>query len=116
MMLNDDVGSAPVCQGDKVLGIITDRDIVIRAIATGKDPKATTVGDVMSTNVVYVSPETDVHEAADKMALYQVRRLPVIEQGRLVGIVSLGDVALEHIHKDEAGEALGEICEPVNPH
>jgi len=116
MMLNEDVGSAPVCEGDKVLGMITDRDIVIRAIALGKDPKSTKVGDVMSTNVVYVSPEADVHEASDKMAMYQVRRLPVIDQGKLVGVVSLGDVALEHIHTDEAGEALGEICEPVNPH
>ncbi|MHB8125476.1 MAG: CBS domain-containing protein [Desulfitobacteriaceae bacterium] len=114
LMQREDIGSVPVCEQDRLLGIITDRDMVVRAIASGKNSNSLNVSDIMSTKVVTVSPDTDVHEASHIMAREQIRRLPVMENGKLVGIIALGDLAVERIHVDEAGEALSDISQGVH--
>lgn len=111
MMSSHDIGSIPVYQGDKLYGMITDRDIVIRAIAMGKNPNTTPVSEILTSKVIFAAPEDDVHDAADTMALHKVRRLPILEEGKLVGIISLGDFAVERYYVNEAGEALSEISE-----
>ncbi|HHT62415.1 MAG TPA: CBS domain-containing protein [Clostridia bacterium] len=113
LMKENDIGTVLVCEGSKTIGLITDRDIVIRAIAEGKNPSTVKAGEVMSTNLVEVTPDTDVHEAAEMMADYQIKRLPVVENGRLIGIVALGDLAIEEIHIDEAGNALSGISQGI---
>ncbi|MDP4158415.1 MAG: CBS domain-containing protein [Bacillota bacterium] len=111
LMKKDDVGSVPVCDGEKLVGIITDRDIVLKVVAAGDFNKNISAREIMNTNVVTVTSDQDVHEAADLMSKYQIRRLPVVEQGRLVGIVALGDLAIEKIHINEAGDALSDISQ-----
>src|SRR4051812_27254945 len=87
-----DVGPLPVCEGNRVVGMLTDRDIAVRAVAAGCDPKATLVCDVMTPEVVACYEDQDVREAADLMKARQVRRLVVLSrEGDLVGILSLGD-------------------------
>lgn len=114
ILATSDIGSVPVCQGEQVLGIITDRDIIVRAIAQGKDPKTTKCSEIMSKNVKTVTSDTDVHQASDLMAENQIRRLPVIENNRLIGFLAIGDIAVESIHINEAGEALSDISEGVH--
>jgi len=104
-MRDGDFGSVVVMKGGSVCGVVTDRDIVIRAVAEDKDPKSVKLGEICSGHVVTVGPEQSVDEAAELMRDKAVRRVPVIDKGRLVGIVSLGDIAKE---KDE-GKALAEI-------
>jgi CBS domain-containing protein len=103
-----DVGSVPVTDNNKVVGIVTDRDIVLRGVAKGSDANKK-VSEVMSTNIKYATPDMDVHAAADLMAENQVRRLPVVDSDTLVGIVAIGDLAVENIFENEAGEALHNI-------
>jgi CBS domain-containing protein len=103
-----DVGAVPVLDNHLLVGIITDRDLVLRAIAEGKNSDER-VSTIMTKNITTVSPDTDVHKAADLMASQQIRRLPIVENGRLVGIVSIGDMAVEDIFENEAGEALHTI-------
>jgi CBS domain-containing protein len=89
-----DVGLVPVCDGGKLQGILTDRDITVRATAEGRDPSNTTVGEIMSRDLAYCFEDQDVHEAMNIMEARQIRRLPILNRGkRLVGIVSLGDIA-----------------------
>src|ERR671911_1948818 len=96
MMKDEDVGLAPIVQGDRLVGTVTDRDIVTRVIAEGRDPESTTVREIASTNLVTVDPQQNFDEALRLMAQHQVRRLPVVEEdGRLVGVVAQADVA-EH--------------------
>lgn len=109
LMKRNDVGSIPVCEGQKVLGIITDRDIVLKVIADGKNVSSVSAKDIMTSQVITVTSDQDVHEAARIMADNQIRRLPVLEQGRIAGIVALGDLAVEKIHINEAGDALSDI-------
>ena len=106
-----DVGSLPVVEDGRVVGIVTDRDIVVRAVAEGVDPRTATVGDVASGDLVTVEPDEDLDDALKLMAQHRVRRLPVVENGRLVGVVAQADVALEANDKD-AGEMLAEISQP----
>jgi CBS domain-containing protein len=113
LMAENDIGSVPVCQDRNILGLITDRDIVIRAVAKGENPASMKAREVMSTDIISVSPDTDAHEAADTMSKYQIKRLPVVEDGRLAGIVALGDLAIENIHVDEAGSALNGISQGI---
>jgi CBS domain-containing protein len=115
LMAKIDVGSLPVGEDDRLVGMITDRDIAVRAIALGKGPD-TPVRDVMSKEVRYCFEDDDVDEVAQHMADIKVRRLPVLNQGkRLVGIVSLGDLALTD-GPANAGEALCGISEPGGAH
>ena len=92
-MRDSDIGSLLVVQDGQLEGILTDRDIVIKAIAMGLDPTTETIGSLTSTNVTTATPEMTVHDAANLMADRQVRRLPILDGSRLVGIVSMQDVA-----------------------
>lgn len=109
-----DVGSIPVCENDQVLGMVTDRDIVLRCVAENK-PITTPVQDIMTTNVTTGAPEMTVDDAAHMMSDKQIRRLPVVENGQLVGIVAIGDLAVRHPAAEEAGHALSDISSPSQP-
>jgi len=110
-MKQEDTGFIPVVDGKKLIGVITDRDLVIRGFAAKKEG-STAVKEVMSSNqITTATPETTVDEAAKLMAKQQIRRLPVVENGNLVGIVSIGDLAVRDKFEDEAGEALSQISE-----
>lgn len=113
IMQKTDVGSVPVCDNMKLLGIVTDRDIVVRGIATNGNTSGLNAGQMMSSEIITVTPDTDVHEASALMSDHQVRRLPVIERGQLCGMLALGDLAVERIHVDEAGEALSDISHGI---
>ena len=110
MMREGDFGLLPIGENDRLVGTITDRDITIRAVASGKDPNSTTVRDAMSEGIFYCFEDQSVDEVADMMGDKQVRRMPVLNRDkRLVGIVALGDLATERGADDDAGEALSEI-------
>lgn len=109
-MKEHDIGFMPVMNGDTLVGVVTDRDLVIRGYAEKKSG-STAVEEVMTTDIISVSPEATVDEAAQLMARHQIRRLPVVQNNQLLGIVALGDLASEHQFTDEAGEALSEISE-----
>lgn len=112
MMRDEEIGALPVVQDGELRGIVTDRDIVVRAIAEGKDPSTTTVQEVLSEEVESVEPDGDIEEAADVMAAHQVRRLPVVEDGKLIGMVSLGDISVKH-EEGTAAHALEGVSEGV---
>ena len=95
LMKQRDIGNVLVAERDKVRGIVTDRDIVVRGIADGCDPTTTKVGDVCSQDLATLAPDASLEEAKKLMADRAVRRLPVVEKGKPVGIISLGDVAIE---------------------
>jgi CBS domain-containing protein len=103
-----DVGAVPVTDNDLLVGIVTDRDLVLRGLAEGKN-SGERVSTIMTKDITTVNPDMDVHKVADIMASKQIRRLPIVENDRLVGIVSIGDMAVEEIFEDEAGEALHTI-------
>lgn len=107
------VGAIPIVDGEKLVGMITDRDIVIRGVAE-RHPGSSKVEVVMSKDLVTVTPETDTRKAAKLMSEYQIRRLPVVEGDKLVGIVSLGDFAVREMTDKQAQKALSEISEPAN--
>jgi CBS domain-containing protein len=113
MMRDEDVGSLPVVEADRLIGILTDRDIVVRAVAERVDPQSAKVGDVASKEVVTVEPEQDLDDALELMARHRVRRLPVVEDDRLIGMLAQADVAFEAKEKD-AGEMLEEISQPTS--
>ncbi|SEO40122.1 CBS domain-containing protein [Nitrosovibrio sp. Nv6] len=111
-MRDGDFGLLPVGEDEQLLGVITDRDIAIRAVAEGKDP-STPVGDVMSEGVIWVDENDSVEDAAQIMSDHQIRRLPVVDADqRLVGIVSLGDFAVEGSDIGAVAEALSDISSP----
>ncbi|MEO2074917.1 MAG: CBS domain-containing protein [Bacillus sp. (in: firmicutes)] len=109
------VGAIPIVDQEKVVGMITDRDIVVRGVAE-KHPGSTKVEDIMSNNLVTVSPDSTSKEAAKLMAEHQIRRLPVVEGDKLIGIVSLGDFAIRELTDDQAKVALTEISEQGAQH
>jgi CBS domain-containing protein len=112
LMESEDVGSLPVLDGEQLAGMVTDRDIVIRAVAKGKDPRGMPVREVSTRDVVAVGSEEDLSEALKLMASHQVRRLPVVDDGnRLVGVLSQADVAMEAKEK-AVGEMVEEISKP----
>jgi CBS domain-containing protein len=113
MMKEEDVGSIPIVKNDRLVGIITDRDITVKAVAAGQDPRQATVRDCMSTNLVVGRPDMGDREALALMGREQIRRLPVVENGRLVGMVAMADFALDSDHADEVEETLEEISAPV---
>lgn len=111
VMRSYDIGMVPVCDGEKLVGMVSDRDITIRAVAAGCDPATTSVEDVMTPEVAYVLEDQDVEDAASTMEERQVRRLPVLNaEKRLVGIVSLGDLAMKTGDSERVGEALEEVA------
>ncbi|MES2581406.1 MAG: CBS domain-containing protein [Pseudomonadota bacterium] len=111
-MLEGDFGMLPVGENDRMIGTITDRDIAIRAVAEGKD-NSTTVREIMSEGIAWVYEDQSVEDAAKLMSERQVRRLPVVDRNkRLVGIVALGDFAVESSEIRPAAEALSEISKP----
>jgi CBS domain-containing protein len=115
-MQSHNIGCMPVCEpGGKVAGILTDRDIVVRNIAGNGDPKTTLVKDVMTKNVITAEPDMDVNTAADIMAKNKIRRLPVLQNGSIVGMIAIGDLATQNKFHTEAREALSEISEPSRP-
>jgi CBS domain-containing protein len=116
LMARVDAGALPILENDRLSGIITDRDIAVRAVGEGRDPATTKVRDIMSAQVRHVAEDDNVEEIADLMAELQVRRLPVVNrERRVVGIVSLGDIAREKKPRT-AGEALQGISRPGGQH
>lgn len=109
-MKNDHVGAIPVCENDQLVGMITDRDIVIRGVAE-KKPNASKITDIMSDHIVTGTPDMTVDEALDLMCKHEIRRLPIVEQNRLAGIISLGDLAMHRESNQQAGVALTDISE-----
>lgn len=111
-----DVGSLPVCDGQRLLGTVTDRDITVRAVAEGRNPTTTPVREVMTSGIVYCFEDQDIREVAKLMKEKQIRRLPILNRDkRLVGIVSLGDLAVDAGDERMAGETLTKVSEPAQP-
>jgi len=111
-----DVGMLPVCNGDQLVGMLTDRDITVRATAEGRDPKMTKVHEVMTPEVVYVFEDDDVSEAARIMMEQQIRRLVVLNRSKqLAGVISLGDLAVHTGDTQQAGQTLEGVSEPSEP-
>jgi CBS domain-containing protein len=111
MMRDEDVGLAPIVEGERLIGTLTDRDITIRVVAEGKDAEQTTVREVASTNIVTIDPQQNLDEALRLMAQHQVRRLPVVEEdGKLVGVVAQADVARGG-DDTKTGQVVQEISE-----
>lgn len=109
------IGLLPVCGGDgRICGVVTDRDLVTRCIASGRQPAATPVREVMTTQVVSVRPDMDAAAAAYLMGKQQIRRLPVVENGRICGMVSLGDLAGREETGNDAKGALADISSNVS--
>lgn len=114
LLSRHNVGSLPVCGEDGGLrGIVTDRDIILRCVAAEEDPLKTQVKDIMTRNCAVVSPDDDAREATRLMAAKQVRRLPVLEGGKVVGMVSLGDLAKCGRYEMEISRALTDISENI---
>ena len=112
IMREEDTGAVPVVENGKVLGMVTDRDIVIRAVADGAQANRP-VRDIVSGDVVCATPEMSTREASKLMAEHQVRRLPVVEGDQLIGIVSLGDLAVKEGRDSRTGDTLEDISEGV---
>ena len=113
MMRDENVGAIPVLDEDEELaGIITDRDIVVRAIAEGQDPAETTAEDILSEALHTIHQDADIEDAADLMARHKIRRLPVVEEGIIIGMISLGDISVKG-EEDQAGDVLEDVSEGV---
>jgi CBS domain-containing protein len=109
LMRDEDVGIVPIVEGEKLVGTVTDRDIVTRVVAEGKTPESVTVGEIASRELVTIDPQQDLDDALRLMARHQVRRLPVVEEdGKLVGIVAQRDVAM-HASEAQTGEVVEDI-------
>jgi len=108
VMAKEDVGPIPIVEGDRLVGLVTDRDLVMRVLAEGRDPGSTMVGEIASRDLVTVSPDDDLDRALQLMAENQVRRLPVVESDSLVGIIAQRDIALEGQDR-ETGQVVEQI-------
>lgn len=109
LMRDHAIGPVVVVDGESVFGIVTDRDLAVRAVADGRDPEATPVGEVASTSVTTLSPDDTLDDAAEAMRADAVRRVVVTERGRPIGILSLGDLARTEEAADDAGIALSDV-------
>ena len=112
LMQKHNVGSIPVCDQNGVVGIVTDRDIVMRNIAVGNNPQQTPVKEIMTASVTTVTPEMEINDVTKMMASSQIRRLPVVENNTLIGIVAIGDIAIDRKWDTEISNALTEISKP----
>jgi CBS domain-containing protein len=110
LMREQHIGSLPVTEDERLVGMITDRDITTRVVAESAAPETTSVGDVYSRALISVQPDDGLDDALQLMARHQVRRLPVVENGRLVGVVAQADIALKD--NERTGELVGAISEP----
>lgn len=111
LMEENDIGCVPICNNENnVVGFVTDRDIVTRCLATNKNCNETTASDIMTTKVIKITPDTDVEHATETMSQNQVKRLPVIENNKLVGILTIGDLAS---HQDVSCRELGDTVEHI---
>jgi CBS domain-containing protein len=111
LMQEEHIGSLPITDDEHLVGMLTDRDITTRVVAEAADPKMTSVEDVYSRDLISVEPDEDLEEALQLMARHQVRRLPVVENGRLVGIVAQADIALSE-NEEKTGVLVEAISEP----
>lgn len=109
LMKQLDIGVVPVAENGKLIGLVTDRDIVLRVVAAREDPDEVKLGDILTKSPVTVTPDMKLAEARDMMAEHRIRRLPVMKGDELVGILSLGDVALADASGREVGDALEDI-------
>ena len=115
MLEHNNIGALPVCGSDgRLCGMVTDRDLVTRCLAAGKSPQTTSVREDMTTKIYVGRPDMEVSLAAGLMGREQIRRLPVMENGRLCGLVSLGDLARKEESSYDAADALGEISSMVS--
>jgi CBS domain-containing protein len=110
MMREEHIGSLPITDDEQLVGMITDRDLATRVVAEAADPTTTSVGDVYSQELVSIEPDEDLEEALQLMARHQIRRLPVVENGRLVGIVAQADIALRE-NETKTGRLVEAISE-----
>ncbi|HEY5870136.1 MAG TPA: CBS domain-containing protein [Candidatus Tectomicrobia bacterium] len=110
------IGPLPVCDGDQLVGMLTDRDITVRAVAEGCDPTSTTVREAMTPDIAYCFDDQAIEDAIQMMEQYQIRRLPILDRDkRLVGMVSLGDLAVSSGDQQQVGETLKQVSEPAEP-
>ncbi len=116
MMKDLNVGAIPVCDGDRLFGMVTDRDLVIRVLAEGRNPKVVPVSKAMSSGVVYCFEDDDIEKASHLMAQCQIRRLPILSRANtLVGIVTLGDLAVHGENPQRSGNVLEQVSIPAHP-
>ncbi|MGM7723704.1 CBS domain-containing protein [Metabacillus sp. Hm71] len=109
-----EVGSMPICENERLVGIVTDRDMVIKGIANNLSGE-TSISKLMTEDVIKGTPDMSVEQAAEIMSQYQIRRLPIVEGDKLVGMVSLGDLAVHNKSTEKAGKALEDISVPAEP-
>ncbi len=114
LLSRHNIGALPVVQGKKLVGVVTDRDLVLRCVAANRQPDSTPVASLMSQRLVTVSPSDSLQAAAEKMAAEQVRRLPVVEGRELVGMLSLGDLVRQPDYTMEAAACLCDVCDNVS--
>ena len=115
LMATHDIGALPIVEGDRLVGVVTDRDLVLRVLATRKDPRAVRLGDIATRkDLTTVTPDTQLCDARALMGERRIRRLPVVKDGRLMGMLSLGDVALGSASMRGVGEALARISASVS--
>jgi CBS domain-containing protein len=108
LMASEDVGPIPIVESENLVGIVTDRDIVIRVVAEGRDARSTTLGEIASTDIATVSPDDDLDRAIEVMGSKQIRRIPVVEGQRIIGIVAQADVA-RHAEETKVGDVVEDI-------
>jgi CBS domain-containing protein len=113
-MQRADIGSLPVEDNSQLVGMITDRDIVLRNVAVDRDPHQTRCEEIMTTDIVSVRPDSEIDEVANIMSSQQIKRVPVVEQQKVVGMISLKDISQASAWKNEAGDILNDITETTN--